>query len=333
MAAALSQSRPAAGREGLQSTNLLRDLYQIAELIELCFGARLDASGMAAVREMKAVARLGPILGLLAALDRAGMGLGMGYVWRAEGRVVGNVSVYRGDVHPRLGSGYLIANVAVHPDYRRHGIARALMVAGMGLVRRQRGAWVALEVDADNEAALALYDDLAFERHETLDQWEAPHVLTPLPSGGGPGWPVRRRRREVAAEADLIYNRARQGGMAWTRPIKRSDIYDMGALFGLGQRIHWVQPAPDDPQRLLGAMWVEAGSLQQPRLSLFLDPELRDAAGRRALAARVLSSPGLRGRTLRLETGSDDPPVEEFLREAGFRKVRSLAQMRKLLAD
>ncbi len=333
MAAALSQSRAAASKgEGLQPTNLVRDLYQIAELIELCFGSRLDASGMAAVREMKAVARLGPLLWLLALLDRAGLGIGMGYVWRAGGRVVGNVSVYRGDVHPRRGSSYLIANVAVHPDHRRQGIARALMLAGMDLVRRQRGDWVALEVETGNEAALALYRDLDFERHETLDQWEAPHLIVPPPAGDGQGWPVRRRRREMAAEADLIYNHARQGGMAWTRPIERPDVHDLGAMLGIGRREHWLLPSPDDPRRLVGALWVEVAPLQQPRLSLFLDPALRDPAARRALLSHAFGLPALRGRTLRVEAASDDPPVEAFLQETGFRKVRSLVQMSRSLA-
>ena len=60
----------AARGDGLRPTRLIRDLRQIAGLVELCFGSRLDASGRAAVREMKMLARLGPLFWLLALLDR-----------------------------------------------------------------------------------------------------------------------------------------------------------------------------------------------------------------------------------------------------------------------
>lgn len=50
-----------------------------------------------------------------------------------------------------------ITNIAVHPDYRRRGCARAILLA---LIRAadQRGAQeISLEVRASNEAAIALY--------------------------------------------------------------------------------------------------------------------------------------------------------------------------------
>ena len=55
-----------------------------------------------------------------------------------------------------------ITNVAVHPDYRRHGIARALLCAAL-----EQGAAlfrVTLEVRVSNTAAIALYESLGFVR-------------------------------------------------------------------------------------------------------------------------------------------------------------------------
>jgi hypothetical protein len=46
----------------------------------------------------------------------------------------------------------------------------------------------------------------------------------------------------------------------------------------------------------------------------------------------ALNRPELAARGLRVETAEDDPPVSDLLLAAGFRKTRSLAQMR-LLAD
>ena len=53
-------------------------------------------------------------------------------------------------------------NVAVHPDYRRRGIARRL-VEGLALRLKAAGSRsLALEVRASNEGAIALYQNLGF---------------------------------------------------------------------------------------------------------------------------------------------------------------------------
>ncbi len=322
--------------DGLQPTHLVRDLYQIAELVELCFGTRLDASGRAAVREMKMLARLGPLFWLLALLDRLFMfGLGQGYIWREAGRVVGNVSLYRGGVHPELGPGWLIANVAVHPDYRHRGIARKLMNAAMADIRRRRDRWVMLQVEADNEPALRLYRDLNYQAYEILSQWvlerTAANRFDRLPTSPS-SWPVRRLQPgDAIAERNLIFRRARRGGMTWTRPLAMRDLRDTPmpslSLVDVWHE-HWVLPDPARPGRLLGAAWIDYGDANRARLSFFLDPSLEDPDAIRALFLHVLRRSGLRGRALRLETADAGPVVDKLLAEAGFRRARQLIQMR-----
>ncbi|HEC23328.1 MAG TPA: GNAT family N-acetyltransferase [Chloroflexi bacterium] len=338
MASAFTHQRDITARgEGLCPTNLIRDLYQIAELIELCFGSRLDESGRAAVREMKFIARSGPLLWLLGLFNRIGIGPGRGYVWREQGRVVGNVSLYNAGQHPDLGAGWLIANVAVHPDYRRRGIAQALMHAAMKLARRKGGRWAALQVEADNGAALALYRRLGFEEFETLTQWETAMLRVPEDLSLSPErrrWPVRRRRpSEVSAESDLIFRHARRGGMGWTRTIDRHDLVDNPFMWLLRPdyrlRERWVLPAAESG-RLLGSAWIELTTPQRLRVSLFFDPSL-PPAGREALLAWVLTRPALRGRRIRLEMASGEPAIEGLLQKSGFQQVRALIQMRRIL--
>lgn len=55
-----------------------------------------------------------------------------------------------------------IANIAVHPEYRRRGIARAMMEDSLS--RTEGFRWVGLEVRDGNEAALGLYEALGFRR-------------------------------------------------------------------------------------------------------------------------------------------------------------------------
>jgi GNAT superfamily N-acetyltransferase len=323
MTAALTRQRSGQRHgDGLQPTNLARDLYQI--------GGRLDANGRAAVREMKVISKLGPLLWLFSLFGLTS-GLGPGYVWRAGKHVVGNVSLYRGGIHPYLGQGWLIANVVVHPNYRRQGIARAAMRASIDLVRSRGGRWIALQVEADNDGALTLYDSLGFGRFETLTQWEtrSPSLSLPTPEGSADIWRIRSRRwTDADAEADLIYTRARQGAMAWTRPIERHQVRGgLGALGSQGQE-RWVLADLARPRRLLGSIWLEATGWQRARLTLFLDPALNDPQARCALLSRALHRPLLRGQTVRLETVADDEAVEESLRAAGFRPIRSLVQMR-----
>ena len=60
-----------------------------------------------------------------------------------------------------------LADLFVQPDHRRHGLARTMM-AGMARWAAEQGASVmALQVDAGNAPAQALYAGLGFERHHS----------------------------------------------------------------------------------------------------------------------------------------------------------------------
>ena len=62
-------------------------------------------------------------------------------------------------------------NIAVHPDFRRRGIAEAL-VAGLEEQLRQRGSKaLTLEVRDSNAPAIALYEKLGFMTVRELSRW------------------------------------------------------------------------------------------------------------------------------------------------------------------
>ncbi len=128
----VQNSSPASG---LRPVNLRTDLAPLADLIELAFSESMDTGGRAAVREMRTLSRLGPGLSVVLGMNDLAQGVGLGYVWIEDGRLVGNTSVYPASVP--TGPTWIIANVAVHPDYRGRGIARELVTASLDMIRQR----------------------------------------------------------------------------------------------------------------------------------------------------------------------------------------------------
>lgn len=55
-------------------------------------------------------------------------------------------------------------NIAVHPEYRRRGIAEALIDALVNALREKRSRALSLEVRASNDPAIALYQKMGFSQ-------------------------------------------------------------------------------------------------------------------------------------------------------------------------
>ena len=146
-----------------------RDLKPVADLIEQCFAETLDPDGQRFIKRMRTAAQNKGLVQLAAiSPDWAGLPL-TGYVCEADGQVVGNASLLTYFVRGQRN--FLIANVAVCPEYRRRGIARALTVKAMDHARKWGASHVWLHVREENEAALRLYQGLGFTKHEHRTTW------------------------------------------------------------------------------------------------------------------------------------------------------------------
>jgi ribosomal protein S18 acetylase RimI-like enzyme len=160
--------------------DIRKDLLRVADLIELCFANTMDQDGYEYLRQMRQAARDARFLNWAPeAAEKVAMPLS-GYIWEEAGQVVGNLSLI-----PMRRQGrriYLIANVAVHPDFRRRGIARALTQTALEHLHR-RQVWAAwLQVRDDNPAAHHLYQSLGFIERARRTTWEA----YPPPKGATP---------------------------------------------------------------------------------------------------------------------------------------------------
>jgi GNAT superfamily N-acetyltransferase len=153
----------------IRKVNVRSDLLAVADLIEICFANTLDDDGREYLRNLRWTARdLNYINWLQGAAERISAPL-YGFVWEENGLVVGNLSLI--PLYRRGKIVYLIANVAVHPDYRRRGIGRQLTQAAIDHLR-ERGletAW--LQVRDDNPAAYHLYQSLGFVERARRTTW------------------------------------------------------------------------------------------------------------------------------------------------------------------
>lgn len=150
---------------------LRRDLLAVANLVELCFAERLDDDGRRFILQMRAAAKNMSRIGLaITGINSFPFSMA-GFVWWENEELVGNLSLL--PVSAMKERAFLIANVAVHPDYRRRGIARAMTEASLEYIRNRNVKWSWLQVDDDNPAALDLYENLGFIEQARRTTWNS----------------------------------------------------------------------------------------------------------------------------------------------------------------
>lgn len=156
----------------LRPLNVLRDLPAVADLIELCFSNTMDSEGRRYVQDMRRASGDNSFLKWAKRVAETTSLPLTGYIWEEDGRIVGNVSLvpFRHHKGHRL---YLIANVAVQPEYRRKGIARALTERAMLHAREKKVTDLWLHVRDDNPEAVQLYASLGFVERARRTSWQA----------------------------------------------------------------------------------------------------------------------------------------------------------------
>jgi len=160
-------ARQSAAHRGVRRLNPLRDLGQVASVIREGFGPDLTEEGRRALREMRFLSRLSPLLWWLMVTSPDFREYHSGFVWVEEGQVVGTLHITRPRSYARR---WLVSNVAVRVGYRGRGIARSLMEAALTWAREQGGEAVFLRVRRDNAAAWSLYKSLGFQPlHDAVD--------------------------------------------------------------------------------------------------------------------------------------------------------------------
>ncbi len=309
--------------KGIYPLDLERDLPGVVHLIEQGFKDELDPQGWAMLRQMQDLAR------------RPGWWLRQnaqelqldGFVWREEGRVVGNASLRR--AVPWANGGWMIGNVVVDPDYRGRGIGRALMQACLMDAERKGGSWVGLEVRANNLPARTLYESLGFTVVGEIRHWLHPGQ-PPLPKGDRSATQGWRASREE--DASLWYNLACALYPSPQRDILelRPQQYRYGGfertltLWLEGQR-EWAWLEQQDVPKI--AVYVRAdGRYHYYLWNLLIHPLYGETGARLALQRALSSVRRWRSWPTILYTPVD-MPLNALLPPMGFYEHRHLCQM------
>lgn len=311
---AAALSRPKAGAQGLRRVDPRRDMAGIAELVEIAFAGSLDPTGRRMVQDMRLFGRAGWPGWLLGRLLLPPAAYPEGFVWVEAGRVVGNASLLPVEGHPRR---WVMANVAVHPEYRRRGIARAMALAGVDWARQRRANIVILQVQRDNREALGLYTGLGFRTLCTRATWaRQPGAETCPPPAAAP---VRRRRPEEWVGQWDLARRLHPEGLVWPFPLEAGVFRP--AAFGLDTTRHWVW---EEGGRLLASVTAQPWTARAAwRLVMISEFEARGRVEAGLISRALHDLPSRTGVSLDYPADSGQAALEA----CGFRTQHTLTWM------
>jgi ribosomal protein S18 acetylase RimI-like enzyme len=263
----------------LRALDVQRDLTAVADLIDLCFSQHMDSDGHEYVRQIRRAAQNTSFLGWVqGAHERISLPL-FGYVWEEQGRVIGNLTLipfrYQGKWI------YMIANVAVHPEFRRFGIGRKLTQKALEHIREHNASSAWLQVRDDNPVAQQLYLSLGFQEHAQRTTWHYdPPVTTPTmtPLPGEIRIQARKKIDWLLQRTWLVENYPED--VAWNFPfyVERFSPSIWESILRLinEKKIkHWAAHSNAD---LIGAVTWEPGNFYQDVLWVATSPTWEDLA-------------------------------------------------------
>jgi ribosomal protein S18 acetylase RimI-like enzyme len=314
-------------RNGPRPINLRRDYRQVLELLDLAFGPILDAYGRRILDSRANIQYQSPFL---MRLSLTGNALAPGFVWEEDGRIVGNVSLVQSELAGRC----LVANVAVHPSFRRRGIARMLMQESIDHIRAHHGNEILLQVESDNEAAIHLYQDLGFQNIGTIRRWETTASRLRNLAGTESEFEVRPLGRGDWAAAYHLDRSCLNPNLTWPTP-KEQDFFKTGFMrwasnFLNGRKMEiWMVAAPTSQgkQQMIGLAGIYSEWGRPHNLELRVLPEWRGQIERPLLAKVIRRLRYLRGTNILMDHIAEDEIVNELLPEANFNTRRHLTFM------
>ena len=250
-----------------------RDLLEAADLIEMCFGSHMDPDGHTYLRNIRRAAHNNDHLRWLPGPGEQATYPLFGYVWEEDRKIIGNISLI-----PVLHKGswrYLIANVAVHPDYRGRGIGNQLTLHALRHIQNHQVHLACLQVRDSTPIAHQMYRSHGFEERARRTTWVLDpargSILPPNPDieireGPSPDWPTQSAWLKAIYPPEvnwnLLYNQRRLAPHLWQRLlnfVNNAQVRSWSAYHGehLSAALYW------EPARLYADnLWLAVDSSQ-----------------------------------------------------------------------
>lgn len=195
---------------------LRKDLLHIANLIDLCFADNMDAEGRDYIRHIRQIAQnLGNFFAEGTTPENSQLPF-HGYVWQENGEIIGNLTLIQ--VRKIDKFTYLIANVAVRPEWRGKGIGRQLTERAITHVREHGGKTIHLQVREDNPIAVHIYQSLGFGEYarRTTWTWLANTKLAQIDAND---FQIRKRKADEWSQHKEWLRRTYPWSLTWNLPF------------------------------------------------------------------------------------------------------------------
>jgi ribosomal protein S18 acetylase RimI-like enzyme len=320
-------------QNGPRPIDLRHDSKQVIALLDTVFGPLMDSQGRRRIGDRVSL-NYGPPL--ITKLSVATPRFVPGFVWEQEGQIVANLSLVKSQLPGR----YLIANVAVHPDFRRRGYARILMEEAIQHVKLRNGREIHLQVREENVGATLLYENLGFTGIGSVKQWLATSARIRLPAGYSrldkDIRPLRKREWRMAFKLDST---SVDPDLMWPTP-PNSDKYHKGLtrwfddFFKGRKRETWVKEiTPGEGKRPVMAglvnFWSEWG--RGMKLELRVHPELKGSIESDLLAKALTRITTWRSGSIRIRHPANDELTNRLLSDLNFNERLTLLVMKLTL--
>lgn len=304
-----------------------RDLPQIVDLLRLVFGRELTADGQNIFRNLPDKStpavfwRLDPVVARLMP----------GFVWESDGQLVGNVSL----LPTRTRKRFLIANVAVHPNFRRQGIAHILMCAAHDEVRKRQGREIYLQVDFGNEPAIALYQGLGYALKGSMTTWRSSvsrvRDVSVATAASENIVGIRKLDRRRWKEAYRLDTSVVMPDLHWPEVLEtdiyKSSLWSQLTDFLSGRFQHsWM--SVDEENRMIGLATISGEWGRPHQLALRVHPLWKGRLEEPLLQQLINELRKLPRRNLQLIHLADDAYMNQLLTVANFDRSRTLTHMR-----
>jgi len=312
---------PASAQGHLRKLDMRRDLHKVADLVELCFYDTLDPEGKQYLKEMRKAAQNASMLGWASSMiDQAPMPPS-GYIWEEDGQLVGNLSLI--PINLKGKRGYMIANVATHPDYRGRGIARALTLTALDHARYHKAVSTMLQVRDDNPGAIHIYNTSGFTECFRRTSWYSGPSFNDRPAAIG--IEVCKRRSEHWSRHRDWLKRVYPPELEWNIPFDWN-LFRVDVMAGIYRFItleyptHW---SVEHDQQLKGVLtWKHRSGFTDP-LWLAVPEQVDDEAILCLLTKARKSIRQEQPLSLNLPSGL----AVDLLRQVGFYPYQTLIWM------